>query len=246
MRARVEWSRLPGVMIACWLGAASAGWAGGRIAVLVDPGGSERGNLQIAKWMERDLARVLERRGSYQARSLASRDQFVKGSGECLLDVRITRYNPGSKAARAIVGFGAGACSLDIHYEFSSPGGNVLLSRDDGCGSSMEWMRLARKLNENMLAAIQAAGGCAAGSEVELSRRANVRAVAAPPPAVSVVDVVPPAQPAVPPVTPPAVTPVAASGDPVEQLRQLDAMKKKKVLSESEYRQKRKQILDRL
>ncbi len=59
---------------------------------------------------------------------------------------------------------GAGAASLDIHYEFVDPNGRALISKDDGVGTSVDWPRLARKLNENMLAAIQERLGGGAGA----------------------------------------------------------------------------------
>jgi len=127
---------------------------------------------------------------------------------------------------------GAGSCSLDIHYELFGPNGNMLLSKDDGCGSSLDWQRLARKLNETMLAAIQAR-----------LRAGNLDATVAP---VPLAPVAPVSAPVVAPAPVPVSAPVAVTGDSVDQLRQLDAMKKQRLISESEYKQKRKQILDRL
>jgi hypothetical protein len=58
--------------------------------------------------------------------------------------------------------------------------------------------------------------------------------------------VAPVSAPVVTPTPAPVSAPAAVAGDSVEQLRQLDAMKKQRLISESEYKQKRKQILDRL
>jgi len=226
--------------------------AGGheRIAILLDPGTNDRENLQMGTRMERDLKNVLDRRGDYNSRILRSRDEFKQGEGEYLLNVRIVRYNSGSKAARIIVGFGAGAASLDIHYEFSGPNGNILLSKDDGCGTSLDWQRLARKLNENMLAAIQARLRSGNLDAEVAPQQPPPRKVEAPPPSVPVVQPAPVVVPVATPTPTPAPTsvtaPVTVPGDPVEQLRQLDAMKKQRLISDSEYKQKRKQILDRL
>jgi hypothetical protein len=222
MRGINIWSRMVLVGVLCLAGGFSA-WAGGneRIAILLDPGNNDRENRQMGTRMERDLKNVLDKRGNYESRILRSRDEFKTGDGEYLLAVRIIRYNSGSKAARIIVGFGAGSCSLDIHYELFGPSGNMLLSKDDGCGSSLDWQRLARKLNETMLAAIQAR-----------LRAGNLDATVAPAPMA--------------PVAPVQAVAPAVAGDSVEQLRQLDAMKKQRLISESEYKQKRKQILDRL
>ncbi len=219
--------------------------AGESIAVSVDPGTNNRESRQMATRMERDLINVLERRGKYSSRILKSKDDFKKGAGEYLLDVRLTRYNAGSKAARIIVGFGAGSATLDIHYELTGPKGNVLLSRDDGCATGLDWQRLARKLNENILAAVQArfrAGNLDADEGVNPAGKGVVAVPA------DEVRRVPVADPVVaPPVKEPVAATVSApAGDPVEQLRQLDAMKRKKLITESEYKQKRKEILSRL
>ena len=233
-----------GISLTTW-----ARGSGERIAIYLDSGNDDRENRQMGARMQLDLKNVLERRGGYSSRILRSRDEFKAGQGEYLLDVKIVRYNSGSKAARIIVGFGAGTCTLDIHYELIGPGGNTLISKDDGCASSLDWQRLARKLNENMLAAIQAQ-----------LRYGNVNVDVLPPPrkvepdvaSLPVIQPAPVVQPATataPVVTPPPapVTPVVtAPVDPVAQLRQLDQMKKQRLISDGEYKQKRKEILGRL
>lgn len=201
----------------CLCGAGMAQAASEAIAVVMDPGGEQRENLQMADRMKRDLINVLERRGGYKARLLGAADEFKQDQGEYLLNVRIVRYRSGSKAARIVVGFGAGAAALDIHYEFTDPHGRTLLSKDDGVGTSMDWQRLARKLNENILAAIQ-------------QRLASGEA-------------------AVPAQATPAATPVAApapASEPSEQLKKLESLRKEGLITEAEYQQKRKAILDRL
>lgn len=247
----MSWT-MKSVRVACagllaWCCLAGSALAGERIAILMDPGSTDRGTRQIGERMERDLKNVLDKRGHYSSRIIKSRDEFKQDSGEYLMNVRIVRYNSGSKAARIIVGFGAGSCSLDIHYEFIGPKGNTLISKDDGVGSSLDWQRLARKLNENILESVQArfkAGNLDA--DVAPAKPAAAAAPAQVVPAAPVqqaVQVAPPVQPAVTVAAPAQDT---APGDPVEQLRKLDAMKKQRLISEGEYRQKRKQILDRL
>jgi len=49
-----------------------------------------------------------------------------------------------------IVGFGAGAVSMDISYELLNSKSKVILTKTDGVGSSGDWRRVARKLNENI------------------------------------------------------------------------------------------------
>ncbi|EKD25855.1 MAG: hypothetical protein ACD_79C01467G0001, partial [uncultured bacterium] len=121
----------------------------------VDYDNQNKPTAQIAKWLQGDLRKLLIKRGKYEARIISSADDFRKGQDEYLIDIKIMRYNPGSKAARIIVGFGAGSASLDIHYELIGPSGKTLLSKDDGCGTSLDWQRLARKLNENILSSIK-------------------------------------------------------------------------------------------
>jgi hypothetical protein len=105
---------------------------------------------QVGQWMEQDMIRIFNRAG-YAATLLQSRDEFTPGPGKYLLSVSIVNYNPGSKAARIVVGFGAGAVSLDNHYDLYGEATAPLLSYDDGVGSSRDWKNCARKLNENAL-----------------------------------------------------------------------------------------------
>ncbi len=130
------------------------------IAVLSDRGitpdlGPDRTNQynQVGEWMERDLLRMLQRAG-YSARLVDNRSQFAAGPGEYLLQVRIVRYNPGSKAARMLVGFGAGATSLDTHYELYGASPQPLLAEDHGVGSSIDWTKVIQKLNQQMVDAV--------------------------------------------------------------------------------------------
>jgi len=111
---------------------------------------------QVFDWMETDMLTLLRKRGGYQSEVLQSRDAFKPGPGKYLLVTRIVKYNPGAKAARMFVGFGAGATSLDTHYELYGEGREPLLSTPHGVGSSREWMNCCRKLNEQMLEAINA------------------------------------------------------------------------------------------
>lgn len=109
---------------------------------------------QVFAWMERDMVNLLVKRGGYKAEVIQSRDAYKPAPGSYLLVTRIVRYNPGVKAARMIVSFGAGAASLDTHYELYGEGKEPLLAKDHGVGSGREWMNCCRKLNEQMLAAI--------------------------------------------------------------------------------------------
>jgi len=105
----------------------------------------------LADWWEVDLVNVLAKRGGYDAKLIQTRGDFVSGPDTYLLTAKILKYNPGSKAARILVGFGAGSCSMDIHIEFFSAGNKQIFSKDDGVGSGRDWRNVARKLNENIL-----------------------------------------------------------------------------------------------
>jgi hypothetical protein len=111
---------------------------------------------QVVGTMGPDLVRVLQQRGKYKAALIDSRDAFKPAADTYLLVVKITKYNPGSKGARMMVGYGAGAASLDIRYELFGQGKDAILTKDDGVGSSRDWRNCSRKLNENMLAQLDA------------------------------------------------------------------------------------------
>lgn len=242
IRSRCLWATVWALAVGYGPFIQSALASGEAIAVYLDPGNQQRENLQMADRMRHDLKNVLDRRGNYRSRLISAPDQYRAGQDEYLLNVTIVRYNSGSKAARIIVGFGAGTATLDIHYEFIDPRGNKLLSKDDGVATSLDWQRLARKLNENILAAVQQS--LTAGGQPVAEPRGPVPAAPrdpAPPP--------PEAASVAPPVVPapaPAVAVPTAPADPAERLRRLDSLRKEKQISESEYRQKRKEILEAL
>jgi hypothetical protein len=102
--------------------------------------------VEVGQWMERDLLNMLRRSG-YEARQINSRTDFTPKAGRYLLEVTIDSYNPGSSAARIVVGFGAGAAALDNSYALSA-GQQPLLVWSDGVGTSQHWTRLPRVLNE--------------------------------------------------------------------------------------------------
>ena len=103
---------------------------------------------EVGAWMERDLLNRLTRSG-YEATLIKTRDAFQPQADHYLLVVRIVSYNPGSSAARMIVGFGAGAASLNNEYELYGAAPDPLLSWEDGVGTSEHWKKLPRKLNAN-------------------------------------------------------------------------------------------------
>lgn len=221
--------------------------SGERIAILVDSEHQDKATLQMAARLQKDLKNVLTKRGGYDARIFESRNEFRKGEGEYLLHVSLIKYNPGSKAARIIVGFGAGSASLDIHYELISPREKLLLSKDDGCGTSLDWQRIARKLNENILAAIKPVieggdWGPARDEAVKPTRRRSE-----PDPEISKESENKPAPRKREKVNPPAPKDDSPeSRPPAEQLRELEQLRNEGLITDEEYQSKRQEVLDRI
>jgi len=112
-----------------------------------------RAQRQMATWMENDLLSMLSRAG-YKAAPVSSSAKFKGGSSNYLLQVKVTNYNPGSKAARMLVGFGAGSTSIDIQYQIINGNQQTLEDRADGVGSSRDWNYCARVLNQRMVATL--------------------------------------------------------------------------------------------
>lgn len=103
---------------------------------------------EVGAWMETDLLRMLRRTG-YEARLISTRGEFRPAPGRYLLTVSIDSYHAGSSAARAFVGYGAGAATLDNSYALYGTGEQPLLEWEDGVGTSQQWTRLPRALNQN-------------------------------------------------------------------------------------------------
>lgn len=102
---------------------------------------------EVGAFMEPNLVRRL---GDFKfsAALIQKESDFKKQPGTYLLKVRITSYNPGSAAARILVGYGAGACSLDCEYELLDGEGKTLMKWTDGIGTSGDWRRLPIALNK--------------------------------------------------------------------------------------------------
>ena len=213
--------------------------SGERIAIIVDSQEQNKPTVQMAERLQKDLRNILVKRGGYDARILESRTEFRRGEGEYLIHITLIKYKPGSKAARIIVGFGAGSASLDIHYELLNPREKVLLSKDDGCGTSLDWQRIARKLNENILAAITPviAGGGRAQDSAEDSYSPPSRRIE---PSGQTVAAAAKEKPA------PRKKNSSESRKPAEQLRELEQMQSEGLITEEEYQSKRQEVLDRI
>lgn len=137
-----------------------------QISVLLDRGAEglderrAKYREQLGVYMERDLVRRLTRAG-YAVSQIRDEAGYKAAPDSYLLAVKVTSYNPGSKAARMLVGYGAGATSINIHYELRGKDAAPLLAKDDGVGSSRDWTFCVVKLDQNIVAAVtgQLAGG---------------------------------------------------------------------------------------
>ncbi len=133
--------------------------AGGKLFVVIDRGietsftdAQVKNRNQCGEWMEQDLIKLLNKAG-YDAELIKSKSDYKGGSN--LLVVKITEYNPGSKAARMMVGFGAGATSMKTHYELFGNGSSPIASDNLGVGSGRDWRNVIRKINEQTIAGIK-------------------------------------------------------------------------------------------
>ncbi|HAS54369.1 MAG TPA: hypothetical protein DCS42_09700 [Nitrospiraceae bacterium] len=110
---------------------------------------------QLGAFMDKDLVAMLSKAG-YEPRLIQKRSEYKPGKNSYLLQTRILNYNPGSKAARMVVGFGAGSVGMDLKYELHGVGKEPLLSDKIGKGTSGEWQYLVRKLELAILEAVSA------------------------------------------------------------------------------------------
>jgi hypothetical protein len=108
---------------------------------------------QIGEFMEHDLPAVLKKAG-LNARIISKRSEYRPAAGSYLLTVKITNYNPGNTAARMFVGYGAGSTSMDTHFELYGSGSKPLLSDDQSVGSSVDWRKVIRKIDEQTTKAV--------------------------------------------------------------------------------------------
>jgi len=138
-------------------GSAPKATSGAKIEILVLSDQGDKSSMSdyvakavtdLAPFMDKDLIGQLNRAG-YQAKLIQTRSEYTPARGVYLLTTRIVNYNPGSSAARMLVGFGAGSASLDNHYELFGNGAQAVLKWDDGVGTSEHWSKLCRKLNSN-------------------------------------------------------------------------------------------------
>jgi hypothetical protein len=99
---------------------------------------------EVGEYMENDLIGRLTAAG-YNVRQIQNRNEFTAGEGNYLLSIAITSYNPGSKAARMLVGSFVGMCSLTTRYELIGTDAAVLTSSDTSSRSGSDWRDCVRK-----------------------------------------------------------------------------------------------------
>ncbi len=105
---------------------------------------------EVGSYMETDLINRLNRTG-YNATLVKDKSEIKPLPDSYTVFAKIKSYNPGSAAARIVVGFGAGACSLDMHYKVFNADGAVIMEWDDGIGTSGDWRRLPIALNDKLV-----------------------------------------------------------------------------------------------
>lgn len=104
---------------------------------------------QVVGFMQPDLEQMLTNLGYSVVRQPAPA-AFQPGPNRYLVVVRVTNYNPGSKAARMLVGLGAGALVLNTENELLGAPGAVLFRSNGSVGSSRDWTNAARKINQQV------------------------------------------------------------------------------------------------
>jgi Domain of unknown function (DUF4410) len=103
-------------------------------------------------WMDRDLLKIFRDAG-YQPVLLKKMQDYRTDQGKLLI-VSAERFNPGSREARAFVGFGAGSASLDVSYKLLDERGALLAEWRDGIDSSKGPTYCAQTLNRRTLAKV--------------------------------------------------------------------------------------------
>jgi hypothetical protein len=104
---------------------------------------------QVVQFMEPDLQAILQDLG-FQVVQSSNPEAFVPGPNRFLLIVRMVNYNPGSKAARMLVGLGAGSLVLDTQHLLYAGPGQLVLQGSSSVGSSRDWDSAARKINQQI------------------------------------------------------------------------------------------------
>ncbi len=105
---------------------------------------------QVGDFMEPNLIQWLRDAG-YATEIVPGKEAFTPAPGKYLLAVKIVNYNPGSKAARMLVGFGAGSGSLDVRYELMADPTQPIHAKEHGRASSRDWKPVCRRVNKDIV-----------------------------------------------------------------------------------------------
>ncbi len=100
---------------------------------------------QLVNYMNVETVKLLKSAG-YAATLVDSAHPYSPESNARLLDIKVTNYNPGSAAARMLVGLGAGAATLNTHSTYKE-GANLLFETDHSVASGRDWRKIVRKIN---------------------------------------------------------------------------------------------------
>jgi len=132
----------------------------GKIQVLFDRGlegkteEQQKQYIQVGDYFEPYFVKHFTRAG-FVIEKITSREQFDPAAGGYLLTVKTANYNPGSKAARMLVGMGAGVTTMKIQFEVFGADKEALLSKEQERGSSRDWKFLCSKLSDDALDAVK-------------------------------------------------------------------------------------------
>jgi len=104
---------------------------------------------QLCTFIKQDIQKRLRSLGDVTF--ITDKKDFTADGKDFLLIYNILNYNPGSSAARIMVGFGAGACSMDIEYELIGSDKKSITTNKDGCGSGRGWRAVVEKLDKQLV-----------------------------------------------------------------------------------------------
>jgi hypothetical protein len=113
---------------------------------------------EMGQGMEEEMVRWLSQQG-YNTTLIQNRTQYVQGSSNYLVTVKIKELKLVGRSARAWMGMTAGPTILKNHYEVSGSSNKLALSYDDEESTVRDWMaapqemtvRLWRKIDEKLI-----------------------------------------------------------------------------------------------
>ena len=105
---------------------------------------------EMGQFMEEDLVDSLRHEG-YNATRIHTRGQYVKGSANYLIVVKINDLRLVGRGARGFAGFTVGPTILKNHYEVSGTGKKLTLSYDDEDSTTQDWTNSPRELNGHLI-----------------------------------------------------------------------------------------------